>query len=181
MTLNHQRHLLLSQLEAHQAFNTAETEHLNRIINFLRRQSEPFSRTTLEGHITASAVVVDERMQMALIWHEKLHRWLQPGGHCEPDLDMILADTARRELVEETTIAADSVFLLDEKPFDVDVHPFPERGSESAHFHYDVRFLFQTKHDLLPKDASRFRWIPLEDLAAMPDESLARFAHKLLG
>ena len=36
---------------------------------------------------------------------------------------------------------------LDNAIFDIDVHRIPARGREPAHFHFDVRFLVQAKHD----------------------------------
>src|SRR4051812_13856407 len=57
-----------------------------------------------DGHITASAVVMDaDAERTLLIYHRKLSRWLQPGGHVEPS-DVSLAEAALREATEETAI-----------------------------------------------------------------------------
>ncbi|NUO45051.1 MAG: NUDIX hydrolase, partial [Streptomyces sp.] len=38
-----------------------------------------------DGHITASALVIDpSRGRVLLTLHKKLRMWLQMGGHCEP-------------------------------------------------------------------------------------------------
>jgi len=176
MGLNSQKNVLLAELSAYQPYDAAESEFVSRAREFLQKHDDPFSRKTAEGHITASAVVVNgSRQSVLMIWHEKLSRWLQPGGHCEPDIDKSLPDAALRELVEETEIPAEAITLGQKHIFDVDIHPIPARGDEAAHLHYDIRYLFQT-------DATReaIRWRPIPAVAQMDDESRARFARKLL-
>lgn len=73
-----------------------------------------------------------------LIHHKKLNSWFQPGGHTEIQ-DTSLRDTAIRETQEELGI---NVFqYISESIFDIDIHPIPEKNSEPAHNHYDVRYL----------------------------------------
>src|SRR5262249_25679492 len=101
---------------------------------------EPFSRTAFTpGHFTASAFVLSpDRRRLLVVFHRKLGRWLQPGGHIEP-VDASIIDAARREVEEETgvhgTIAAASGV------FDIDVHDIPARRDEAAHEHFDLRVL----------------------------------------
>lgn len=181
MSLNAYKPTLIAHLEAHTPHEANEARHVADMLRFLRTQPEPFARQASAGHITGSAVLVEETGQFtALIWHEKLGRWLQPGGHCEPTLDQSVPDTALRELVEETTIAARHITRLQATPFDVDVHPIPAREDEPAHIHYDVRYLFQAPRAALPGDTSRYQWKPIAEVAASEDMSRARFAQKLL-
>ena len=87
-----------SLLTPYKPFDLAEAQHLARTLEFLRATDAPFFRDTLAGHITASAILTDPaQSNLLLIWHEKLRRWLQPGGHCEQD-DVSLSAAARREL-----------------------------------------------------------------------------------
>jgi 8-oxo-dGTP pyrophosphatase MutT (NUDIX family) len=176
MPLNSQKTALLAELAAYQPYDSAEATFVRQIREFLQKHDAPFSRKTAAGHITASAVVVDgARQAVLMIWHEKLSRWLQPGGHCEPDIDPTLPDAALRELVEETHIPAEAITLVQKNLFDVDIHPIPARGDEAAHLHYDLRYLFQT-------NATRegIQWRPITEVAQMGDESRSRFAKKLL-
>jgi 8-oxo-dGTP pyrophosphatase MutT (NUDIX family) len=170
---------LLAQLEAYVAYDATEAEHLARTLQFLRTQPNPFARATAEGHMTASAVLIDDSgQQVALILHEKLGRWFQPGGHCEPE-DYTLPLAALRELSEETGIPQASITLLQETPFDIDVHLIPARGDELAHWHYDVRYLFQTQAILLP-ESPQCQWRAITTVRADSDPSRWRFAVKLL-
>ena len=172
--------LLLSNLSRFTAFDATEQASLERIRQFLQTTTAPFSRDTLAGHITGSAVLTNATHSMlVLIWHEKLGRWLQPGGHCEPDVDDDVQATALRELVEETGLPASSLKLVARLPFDVDVHPIPARRHEPDHWHYDVRFLFEMVGELDLASAA-YRWVRVEDVADLPEKSLARLALKLL-
>lgn len=173
--------ILVEQLMHYQPYDRIERSHSEKTRQFLEQATAPFSRMTLEGHITASAVLVDESRQfVALIWHEKLERWFQPGGHCEPDQDATLPQAARRELLEETRIIPEAVQLIQATPFDIDVHEIPARSTEPAHFHYDIRYLFQIAYQDLHQTEICL-WKPITDVLADPDESRARFARKLQG
>jgi 8-oxo-dGTP pyrophosphatase MutT (NUDIX family) len=170
---------LLHSLAGYAAWDATERRSLDRIRDFLHITPDPFLRSTLAGHITGSAVLTNAgRSMLLLIWHEKLGRWLQPGGHCEPDQDADVQATALRELVEEAGLRESSLKLVSAQPFDVDVHPIPARKHEPDHWHYDVRFLFELvgEPDLT---SMAYRWVRVEDVAALPEDSLARLAQKL--
>lgn len=167
---------LLSQLQAHQALDSTEAAHQARLCAFVAQAPEPFSRGTREGHVTGSAVALDSTGEkLLLIWHVKLQRWLQPGGHCEPELDADVAATALRELLEETETDPDDWTLAKQAPLDLDVHTIPARGDEPEHSHHDIRYLFVARPGLQP---SLGKWVTLTELAALPDPSLSRLAQK---
>ena len=184
-----------SLLTPYKPFDLAEAQHLARTLEFLRATDAPFFRDTLAGHITASAILTDPaQSNLLLIWHEKLRRWLQPGGHCEQD-DVSLSAAARRELLEETGLPQNGCILATDMPFDVDVHPIPVRGAEPAHWHYDIRFLFvygswegsersegsESSERSQPSQPSQpvWQWRAVEEVAQWPEASLARLAQKL--
>jgi 8-oxo-dGTP pyrophosphatase MutT (NUDIX family) len=146
--------------------------HAAEITRFIATEPRAWSRATLEGHIAASAWVLDStRSHAALIHHRKLNLWLQPGGHVE-DADTSWRAAAQREVTEETGLARFIPQADDAKLFDVDVHPIPERHHEPAHFHYDLRFLFiadvdaTTNKKLLINavEAHDCRWFALTEL-----------------
>jgi 8-oxo-dGTP pyrophosphatase MutT (NUDIX family) len=59
-------------------------------------------------HFTASAIVLDDTGQrVLLVHHNKLQRWLYPGGHVDANEDP--AQAALREVREETGIIAEVI------------------------------------------------------------------------
>jgi 8-oxo-dGTP pyrophosphatase MutT (NUDIX family) len=113
---------------------------------------------------------------LALIHHEKLDRWLQPGGHIEPT-DRSHEDAARREVAEECGVADMSTVGI----LDVDVHVFPARGEQPTHRHYDVRWAFVASTDeLVAGDGTMgSRWVSLGEALGM-HRSIARPAQKIV-
>src|SRR3954470_15756258 len=99
------------------------------------------TRAHRTGHITASALVVDDDGRILLCLHGRLGTWMQLGGHCEPN-DTTLAGAALREATEESGIDG---LTIDPDPIDVDVHEVrctPHDGAPAEpSVHYDVRFL----------------------------------------
>lgn len=110
------------------------------MLQFAADLREPFSREQLPAHFTASAAVVDAAgRRICLVDHAKLERRLQPGGHIEAD-DESPAAAALREVREETGLEP-RLHPFAPRPFDVDVHEFPERDGQPAHLHLDLRYL----------------------------------------
>lgn len=131
------------------------------------------------GHFTASSFVLAPDDALLLIYHSKLERWLQPGGHVDPT-DIDLEAAARRELREEAGLV--DVELLTPAPFDLDVHTIPARKSEPEHAHFDVRFLFRApSRDIQAgSDALDARWVPLHAVREVEsDASVMRAVRKL--
>jgi ADP-ribose pyrophosphatase YjhB (NUDIX family) len=99
------------------------------------------TRAHRPGHVTASALIVDEQRRVLLCLHGRLGMWMQVGGHCEAT-DGTLAQAALREATEESGIGG---LRLAPDPIDVDIHPVrcAAAGGEAATptHHYDVRFL----------------------------------------
>jgi 8-oxo-dGTP pyrophosphatase MutT (NUDIX family) len=184
-------HHLRRLLEAFTPADTQEREHQTRILQLLDStpQSEAFSRAHYTpGHITASAFVLDpSRTSLLLILHGKLLKWLQPGGHVDPE-DRDVLESARREVFEEVAVA--TLSQVGDGLFDLDVHPIPARGDQPAHEHFDVRFLFEAKdtHFAAGSDARDAHWVPIEQLLRegtqseyASDESVLRAVRKLRG
>ena len=179
------RQELRELLDRLQPQDRLEQTHKARIQGLVCDALDPFDRAHYApGHVTASAFVVDRaRAKVLLILHGKLERWLQPGGHIEPE-DRSVVAAAQREVLEETglTVAADGCELLD-----VDVHQIPARKDQPAHEHFDVRFVFErTRGEARAgSDARHVRWVPIRKLLdctepELPsDESVLRALRKL--
>lgn len=172
---------LVELLERHTSADDTEEKHRQRMLELAESPGDPFSRKHFSpGHFTASAFILSpDRRSLLLIHHGKLHRWLQPGGHVEPeDPDIVAA--ARREIVEEVGMAAPPLAV--EGIFDVDIHPIPARKDEPLHEHFDVRFLFHAANvDVTAgSDASDCRWVPLGQITVeLTDESVMRALAKI--
>ena len=95
-----------------------------------------------------------------------------------------------REALEESGLSG--IEAVDGQPtaeiFDLDIHPIPQRGSELAHFHYDVRYALRATNGTRFRVSSESRalaWVPIIDLtepsAASPltqEASILRMAIK---
>ncbi len=170
------RRALEHALECYATLHPQNAEAAERILSFIRANPDCFSRSLAEGHITGSAWLISpEGRQVLLTLHRKLGRWLQPGGHADGDANTLRV--ALREAEEESGIAG----IIPVKPviFDVDVHEIPARpaAGESAHLHYDIRYLLQAPHmDYRRSDESdALAWFTPEELLAMqPEESILR-------
>jgi 8-oxo-dGTP pyrophosphatase MutT (NUDIX family) len=165
---------LLHDLDSHTATDSREQSSLSRMRDFVSRSPHAFSRSNMEGHVTASAVVAQpDASEFLLIWHRKLGRWLQPGGHME-DADRSVFAAALREAREETGLEHFG-FPLRERILDVDVHPIPAFGPDPRHFHFDIRHVLAAPASETVAESGELRWFTLrEAMAAGIDESLTR-------
>ena len=173
---------LLDALKNFHVHYAEERTHRDRIVAFVERNFQQWwKRSTLEGHITGSAWVLNaDRTHALLLHHAKLDCWVQPGGHLD-DTDTSPAAGAMREAREETGLA--SLQLTSENLFDVDVHSIPARGTEPAHLHYDLRYLIISpdRAVTISEESLSARWIALDELAQPTVErSISRMAEKSL-
>jgi 8-oxo-dGTP pyrophosphatase MutT (NUDIX family) len=107
-----------------------------RLLAFVDEHPDALERTCRPGHLTGSALVIDPSTGAVLVlFHRKLQRWLQPGGHA--DGDGHLAHVAWREATEETGIAGLAVVV---PAIHLDVHEV-RPPAEDPHLHLDVRYL----------------------------------------
>ena len=162
-------------LECHAPPDAEQREARRRMLDLIARHPhDAHRRECLEGHLTASALVVDAAGgRVLLTHHKKLDRWLQLGGHCDGDAN--LPGVALREAVEEGGIAE---LRIDPSILDLDIHPIPEHGGVAAHLHYDTRFLIHAPPGAEPvvsEESHDVRWVRVEDaLELVEDVSLRR-------
>ena len=169
-------------LDAHRPVDGSECESLRRILTLVSSARHPFARDSFHpGHLTASGIVVNEDLSRTmLIFHEKLQRWLQPGGHFEPgESDPSIA--AAREVFEETGLKTEwpgeAPILLD-----VDVHPIPARKTDPAHCHFDLRMLLiaDDEKGAAGDGVSDAQWLSSSELKDMDlDPGLTRALRKI--
>ena len=171
---------LLTLLEHYQPEAGDESAHYAATLALASGGAAALDKTRFEpGHVTGSAFVVCRTTERALlIFHRRLARWLQPGGHVEPgELDVRV--TAARELYEETGITLEPEGL---QIFDVDVHIISATTTAPAHKHFDVRVIGFVDDEIgnAGSDAEHLRWLSLAELMA-PDVRALDSAHDAQG
>jgi 8-oxo-dGTP pyrophosphatase MutT (NUDIX family) len=162
---------LTEALRRHVPGDGQEAGDLAEILAFVARHPDPFDRAIAEGHLTGSALVLAETGdRVLLLFHRKLGRWLQPGGHAETgegDGEAV----ALREAKEETGIEGLRLHPSAPRPLDVDVHATPARPGEPAHRHLDLRYLVLAPGDAVarrvPAEARALRWFGWAELSAL--------------
>lgn len=173
----------------YQPADAEEARHQRAMLGLLEgdsaamASSDPFARDHyFPGHFTASAfVLAPDDSAVLLVLHGKLHRWLQPGGHVEPD-DTDLEAAARREVTEET--GATELERVGDSLLDLDVHGIPSLKGAPPHNHYDARYLFRARRKGLraASDAADARWVPRGQMHTVEsDRSVMRAMEKING
>lgn len=132
-------------------------------LGFLAARSDACARSCEAGHLTASAIVLDAPGEHVLLTlHPRVGRWLQLGGHCEPE-DPSLTAAALREATEESGVSG---LTIDDAPLRLDVHPITcSLGLPTRHF--DVQFLVRAPTGAEPvvsDESDDLRWWPVRAL-----------------
>jgi 8-oxo-dGTP pyrophosphatase MutT (NUDIX family) len=133
-------------LSRYLASHPDEHQSVAPLLSGLADGADVTSRSTVPGHVTCGAAVINDIGKVLVIHHKALQRWLLPGGHLDPG-DPGLVAAALRELAEETGIPSQqavSPLDLDRIPLDIDIHHIPANSAkgEPAHWHADFRFAF---------------------------------------
>lgn len=171
---------ILGMLKSYETADSPEKQMLRDTIGFIEKHPDCFERSLQEGHITASAWIINPvGTHVLLIHHVKLDKWLQPGGHCDGDVDVL--NVAMKEANEETGLVVKPVHPA---IFDIDNHQIPPRQDIPGHIHYDIRFLLTAEmgKDELPgnSEVNSIRWIRLEDVHRYNSaDSITRMVRKL--
>ncbi|MFO0659395.1 MAG: NUDIX domain-containing protein [Polyangiaceae bacterium] len=176
---------LIEQLRALVPDDESEAASLSRIIAHVEAGGELFARDRWDGHLTASAFIIDStREHVLLLLHKKLGKWLQPGGHGDPgERDPLVV--AKREALEETSLQGLELASWAPQPFDVDVHEIPARKDEPQHQHLDIRYLFVAPPGvspvLDPNESQGWAWVSLKGDSRYPsDHSVERACAKIM-
>ncbi|MFI6644332.1 NUDIX hydrolase [Streptomyces sp. NPDC050504] len=165
ITADHIRTTLAEYADAH-----PEEQHaLAPLAELLDQGADVTSRKEFRGHVTAGAVLVNDRGEVLLVHHNALDKWLTPGGHLEPE-DANLLGAALRELVEETGVTL-SLAPVRPTPVHIGVHPIPanDNKGEGAHWHADFRYVFRATGDqavtLQEEEVGGYAWRGVDAIA----------------
>lgn len=136
---------------------------------FLAARPDAVSRTCAPGHVTASVVVLSaDRRRTLLTLHPRVGRWLQLGGHVEPE-DAGLVAAAAREAREEGGFDV----VVDPIPLDLHCHPIVCKGYTAPTRHLDVRFVAVAPEGAVEHrsaESDDLRWFDLDALPELPAE-----------
>ncbi|MEU8970263.1 NUDIX hydrolase [Streptomyces monashensis] len=138
-------------------------------LDHLREHPDGMWKDCSDGHVTASALVIDpEGERVLLTLHRKLRMWLQMGGHCERT-DPTLATAALREATEESGIPG--LRLLQDEPVRLDRHHTP------CAWHLDVQYAAVAPRgavEAISDESLDLRWFAYHEVADVADESVVR-------
>jgi 8-oxo-dGTP pyrophosphatase MutT (NUDIX family) len=162
---------LLDQLDRYEPQSPEEAEHKARMTEFAAGRADPFDRRHLEGHFTASGLVLaDSGEGVVLLHHRKLDRWVQPGGHAEPG-ETRGEELALREAREETAVPDLRLHPSAARPVHIEILAVPALGAEPAHEHFDLRYVLLAPRRRQLRDpgpeAHAVRWFGWEELTGL--------------
>jgi 8-oxo-dGTP pyrophosphatase MutT (NUDIX family) len=142
------------------------------VLAFLDARDDACLRDCVPGHITASALVLDESGgQVLLTLHPRLGRWVQLGGHCEDD-DADIVAAALREATEESGVDG---LRIERDLAAIHVHALTcSLGVPTRHL--DLQFVAHAPAGARIAESDEsvdLRWWPADGLPAGSDEALA--------
>ena len=152
----------LRALYNYRSFDSAEEKSRHDFIGLMRRSPNPYSREHYDHHLTASAYVMNAALtHVLLIYHNKLKKWVQPGGHCDGETDP--CKTAITEVWEETG-------LKNLKPIgllDLNLYTNTQKG-RYGHTDYDAAYLLiadmSEPININERECARAKWLPIEQI-----------------
>ena len=141
------------------------------VLAFLDARDDACLRECVPGHITASALVLDDSGgQVLLTLHPRLGRWVQLGGHCEDD-DTDIVAAALREATEESGVDG---LRIERNLAAIHVHALTcSLGVPTRHL--DLQFVAHAPAgaQIACSDESvDLRWWPTDGLPAGSDDAL---------
>jgi 8-oxo-dGTP pyrophosphatase MutT (NUDIX family) len=157
------RESVLNTLASWSAPDPGQDALRHALVAYVSARPDACERECIAGHITASAAVLDDSgSHVLLTLHPRLGRWVQLGGHCEPE-DADIASAALREATEESGITG---LAIDAEPVALNAHPLTcSLGVPTRHL--DVQFVVQAPPGsviVVSDESLDLRWWPVDAL-----------------
>ena len=162
----------ISLLTDWRAPDPAQDSLRHAVLAFVHGRTDACRRECVPGHVTASALVLDDTgTQVLLTLHPRFGRWVQLGGHCDDDDGDIVA-AALREATEESGVAD---LRIAPELAAVHVHPVTcSLGVPTRHL--DLQFVAHAPAGAqiaISDESVDLRWWPAEALPPSADHALA--------
>lgn len=137
---------LIDDIIKYEPCDEKETAEKQMILEFLERNPDAFLRTSLEGHMTVSAWVVNpEHTKVILAYHKLYDSWAWLGGHADGCTDLV--SVAVKEACEEAGLTADDVRPVSRDLLSLEVLPVSGHMKKGkwvpSHLHYNVTYLLE--------------------------------------
>jgi 8-oxo-dGTP pyrophosphatase MutT (NUDIX family) len=166
------RESAISILSDWRAPDPAQDSLRHAVLSFLHARPDACLRECVPGHVTASALVLDDTgARVLLTLHPRLGRWVQLGGHCDDDDSDIVA-AALREATEESGVAG--LHIVPELTA-IHVHPVTcSLGVPTRHL--DLQFVAHAPAGAqiaISDESDDLRWWPADALPGGTDHALA--------
>jgi 8-oxo-dGTP pyrophosphatase MutT (NUDIX family) len=167
----------ISILADWQAPDPAQDSLRHAVLAFVHGRTDACRRECVSGHVTASAIVLDDSgTQVLLTLHPRLGRWVQLGGHCDDDDPDIVA-AALREAIEESGVPD-----LRIAPDLAAIHVHPVTCSLGVPTrHLDLQFVAHAPAGaqiVLSDESEDLRWWPADALPPDTDYALAHLVSR---
>ncbi|MDP3883276.1 MAG: NUDIX domain-containing protein [Candidatus Staskawiczbacteria bacterium] len=165
----HRQSFLQILKEYNSTADSEEKKVISELIDYVTNNPDCFKREPKEGakHIATSVLLVTKDFKKALfLWHAKIQRWTQPGGHADGNPD--LQSVSLKELEEETGIHGAQI--MDSVPLDIYRFDYPPEVfgyRKSIYNLFFVAFLPEGQEPKIiePEKCKEMRW-------ATPEEAL---------
>jgi 8-oxo-dGTP pyrophosphatase MutT (NUDIX family) len=167
----------ISTLTDWRAPDPAQDSLRHAVLAFVHGRDDACRRECEAGHVTASAIVLDDTgTRVLLTLHRRLRRWVQLGGHCDDD-DPDILTAALREAVEESGVPD-----LRIAPDLAAIHVHPVTCSLSVPTrHLDLQFVAHAPAGaqiVVSDESEDLRWWPADALPPGTDYALAHLVSR---
>ena len=145
---------LIDDIINYEPWDEKEAAEKEMILDFLRHNSDALERSSLAGHMTVSAWVVNpERTKVLMAYHKLYDSWAWLGGHADGCGDLV--SVAVKEACEEAGLAAEKVRPVGREVLSLEVLPVSGHMKKGkwvpSHLHYNVTYLLEAAEDAVLK------------------------------
>lgn len=166
---------MIDQIRQYKPYNEQEEVDKKLILEFIERNPDAYDRSNLIGHLTSSAIVVNESLDKVLFIHHNIYNaWGWVGGHNDGDKDFL--HVALKEAQEETGVETIRPYDRDILGLDViHVENHIKHGKYvSDHVHLNVTYLLvaDDTDELIVNHAenSDVKWFDIDQVLDHVDE-----------